>query len=329
MKMVLKCTNDKKDRSQEIEAALKEYGVCELEGGSYYVSGITMPDSSMLLGIGDRSRIILDKSVKSGYAVSLGSFCSIKNLTLLGDESDPFEIPDTMGKRHGIGFIGNATSDDWKNQVRDGIIDGCQIRGFSGGGITCMNTGYSSDSSLCISNCRIHYCGAGINIARVSEFHKVSNVIASRNCFGCVNNGGNNVFTGCSFDSNKVGFVMDNSDGLAKNNSHGSMVGCTINHSDNNNGVGIKIIGAKNGYVFSGCQMFYSKIEIESSERITFDTFNFGNEINIKVAGAGLVAFNGCMFASKPVIDTKNAINLKFNNCYYKKGENQYGNIEI
>ena len=40
---MLKSTNDRTDRTAEIEAKLKENGYCMLDSGVFYVSGINMP----------------------------------------------------------------------------------------------------------------------------------------------------------------------------------------------------------------------------------------------------------------------------------------------
>ena len=63
--------------------------------------------------------------------------------------------------------------------------------------------------------------------------HMFTNIMASKCLYGCINNGGNNVFVNCGFNSNITGFLIDNSRGQSNNNSHGSAIGCTFNHSGN------------------------------------------------------------------------------------------------
>ncbi len=316
----LEASGDRADRSAEIEQKLNKFGVCILGSGSFFVSGIQMPDGSTLTGLGDCSRILLLDEVSEGFAIQMKSRCTVKDLTLRGSEEN-IPCPTSVGTRHGIGFLGNATGvADGPLQSRDSIVEGCRIDSFSGGGITCTDTGYKVDCSLCVSNCRIHRCGAGINISHFSEYHKFSNVDSSQNFVGCVNNGGNNVFCGCSFDGNTLGFLIDNREKKSKNNAHGSCVACTFNHSDHNEGIGIHIIGSTPGYVFSDCQMFFSKILVENSSGIQFNNFNFGRNVGITVKGGGKVCLSGGLFTVVPKICVENNPYFKFENCFTKGG---------
>lgn len=323
MNYFLEATGDTRDRAAEIEQRLQEQGVCILGAGDYYVSGIKMPRGTSLLGLGEPSKLILAEGVDEGYAVILDTHCTLKNLTLLGDATDPTERPAQMGTRHGIGFLGDATKENWRGrpQTQNCIVSGCRIRNFSGGGITMRGTGYSVLSSACVSDCRIQYCGAGIYIPHWSEYHKFNNVVCHRNFYGCVNNGGNNVFTGCAFDANVLGFLMDNGDGKAINNSHGSAVGCTFNHTDDNQGIGIHIINNTAGFVFTGCQVFYSKTVVEHSKGIQFNNMNYGKNEEITVKGEGLVLFSHCAFTNAPTVLREEAPHLRFNQCYTRSGE--------
>lgn len=317
----LSSTRDTQDRTREIEKMLAEHKVCILGSGVFYTSGITMPEDSTLMGMGACSELILDDQVQEGYAVRLNSRCNVRNLMLRGapDEADR---PTEVGSRHGIGFVGTATQENRSQpQPADAMIHGCYIRCFSGGGITCRDTGYGIHASVCVSDCRIQNCGAGINISRFSEFHKFNNVVSIRNLYGCVNNGGNNVFTGCAFDGNTVGFLIDNSRKQSHNNAHGTCTACTFNHSGGNVGVGIQVLGSSLGYVFSDCQMGFSGIHIENSKCLQFNHFNFGIGVKILVKDGGIVTFDGNIFAEQPEIVTLGEPNVQFHRCYTKLGE--------
>ena len=160
-------------------------------------------------------------------------------------------------------------------------------------------------------------CGAGINIPFFSEYHEFTNMLCVYNLYGCVNNGGNNTFVNCGFNSNTVGFLIDNSQKQSRNNSHGSVVGCTFNHSDSNKGIGIKVLGATYGYVFNACQLWASEIFVENSNNILFSNFNLGG-VNIKVSGGQLVMFSSCVFFEEPTLDVTE--NVKIVNCFTRYG---------
>ncbi len=316
LKYYLESTNDNTDRTAEIMALLEQYGVCRLGCGTFVVSGVDMPDNTSLMGEGGATRVVLDESVEDGFAVRIGSFCTVKDMHLIGDP-EACGRPAGVGKRHGLLFYGTATTKEWAGQDRNSIVNGCIITGFSGGGITCHGTGFTTYCSMTVSDCHIMYCGAGINIDWYSEFHKFTNVLSERNYYGCVNNGGNNVFANCGFNANTVGFMMDNSQGQSPNNSHGTAVACTINHSDSNEGVGIMSLGTKAGYIFTGCQVFFSKIVIEDSDGLVFDAMNYGRKVDIDIKGGGTVLFSNSVFKPAPEnIRITDNDHVKFVNCY-------------
>lgn len=316
MKYYLSSTGDMTDRTAEIRALLEQYGVCRLGRGEFAVSGMDMPDHTSLMGEGGATVLRLPEDAQKNYAVKMGSFCTVRDLHFRGNDNLTERVEE-MGDRHGILFEGTATMKDGADQPRNSIINNCFITGFAGGGITCRDTGGRTLSSLTVSDCHIMYCGAGINISYLSEFHKFTNVLSERNCYGCINNGGNNVFTNCGFNSNVMGFLMDNSKGQSPNNSHGSMVGCTINHSNSNEGVGIMALGAKHGYIFTGCQVFFSKIVVEDSNGLVFDSMNYGRKVEIDIKGGGTVLFSNSMFKPAPdAIRVTDNDNVHFVNCY-------------
>ena len=306
------------DATDAIQRILDEYHVCMLGPGTFTVSGIQMPEGSTLSGMGAATKLALRQDVEDGYAVRIRSYCTVRDLAFEGGA----EKPEALGKRHGVAFLGTATGCDWKGQDQHGIISDCYFKGFSGGGIYGRDTGYSCRSALAVSNCHIIDCGAGIYLEHFSEYHMFTNVLCNGCLYGCVNNGGNNVFVNCGFNENDTAFLIDNSRGQSINDSHGSVVGCTFNHSGNNKGVGIQVLGAVNGYIFSGCQMFYSKIVLENATNIVFESFNFGRNMDISVKGGKMTLFADCVFASQPaaVAVTENE-NVVFAHCFTKDGE--------
>ena len=326
---LLECPVDGVDMAPAIEKVLRERGACLLGAGTFYVSGVKMPEGSTLAGLGDATRIILKKEVTDGAAVTMDSFCAVKDLTFLGDEAVDrfaateisFDLPDTVGTRHGILFAGTATTKDWTHQPHNSVIENCRILAFSGGGIACRDTGYSINASMTVSNCHILCCGAGIYIPHYSEYHKFTNVLCSDNFFGCVNNGGNNMFVNCGFNANTTAFVIDNRDGKAVNNTHGSAIGCTFNHSDKNKGVGIAIYGASWGFVFSGGQLGFSKIVVENATGVQFDNMNFLHTVEIAVRGPKPVLFCGNVFHKPPVISLSDGASVRFSGCFTVDGE--------
>ena len=321
MQYFLPSTQDGTDRTPEIQALLETYGTCQLGSGIYVTTGITMPEGASLMGVGYATKLLLREDLQAGYTVKLNSFCTVKDLAVLGSREEII-LPETVGDRHGLAFVGTATLQDWQTQIRNSIIADCYCSGFTGGGITCTDTGYHIRSSMTVSNCHVFNCGAGINISHYSEYHMFTNVKCAKCGYGCINNGGNNVFVNCGFNSNRVGFLIDNSQGQSPNSAHGSAVGCTFNHTNGNGGIGIQILGAKPGYSFTGCQLFYSLIVLENSDDILFDALNAGRLVKISVKGGGLTMFTNCAFMNMPEeIRVEDNDQVKFINCFTKTGE--------
>ena len=321
-KYLLESTNDMTDRTAEIQKMLDAEGVCILGAGLFLVNGVDMPDGSTLMGMGKATKLLLDPSVDVGYAVSIKSFCTVKNIGVMG-ALDKIELPEVIGERHGLLFKGTATSKNWMNgQPLNSMIEGCFMTGFTGGGLTCVDTGYYTRANLSVVSCFMINNFAGINISHFSEYHKFTNVVCNENVYGCINNGGNNVFTACAFDENLLtGYMIDNSMGQSPNNSHGSVVGCTFNHNGKNEGNGIIVLGAKHGYVFTGCQMFYSKIILEDTAAMTFSDFNFGPKQIINIKGGKLTMFSDCAFGAMPTVTVEDNENVRFVNCFTRDGE--------
>ena len=309
------------DMTAAIEEKLQRHGVCLLGGGTYTVHGIRMPEGSTLKGMGRATRVLLDPALEEGFAIGMDAFCTVSELFVSGAQG-VIELP-LLGKRHGILYKGTATRKEWMGEglKLNSVVQGCFISGFTGGGITCSDTGYYLRAALYASNCHIVNCGAGINIAYLSDYNSFTNVMCAENLYGCINNGGNNMFSSCGFNGNlKTGFLIDNSQNQSPNNSHGSCMGCTFNHNGNNEGIGVEIYGAVSGFVFSGCQMFFSKIVLEHSVGITFTGMNFGRKVDLLVKG-GSTMLTSCVFlAGLEQISLSEGAVLRTRDCVLRDG---------
>lgn len=291
----LKSKNDQSDRTAEIEEKLKVYGVCVLGSGVFYVTGVKMPDHSTLWGQGNATRVILSPEVDEGAAIQLDSFCTVRNLCVAGAEEEFSARPKEIGTRTGLLFRGTAQHHGDKG-LQNATLEACYVHSFTGGGLTCLDTGSSVRSSMTASNCHIVRCGVGIYIPHFSEFHQFTNMHCTGNGYGCINNGGNNVFVNCNFSGNTLGFLIDNGDGMAKNNAHGIAVGCTFHHAnDNNGGIGIKIVNSNPGYIFSACQIGFADIILENSKRVQFIGTHIHRFVNIQIRG-GSAMMTDCFF---------------------------------
>ena len=320
----LASTNNNTDRTADILAMLQSTGVCNLGPGLFVVNNLVMPDNTTLVGSGEKTWLrLIDGNDK--FAVKMGKLCQIHNMRIQGAAS-AITPSSTVGTRHGIVWTGNYTqTKDWSQNPYYGKLSNLTIERFSGGGITFSDTGYNVRNNMEVINCHIFNCGAGLNISYWSEYHKFTNVQCLFNYYGCINNGGNNTFVNCDFSSNLgIGFLMDNSQNQSPNNSHGSCVCCVFNHTADNTGVGIKILNCNNGFVFSGGQIFFSKIQIEDSAGIEVVSTNFGqSNCDIIIKNGGVILFaNNLHQDTPPSISITNNNKVHFVNCYNRANGN-------
>lgn len=270
----LEASGDTTDRTGDIITMLTN-GYGKLGAGDFYVHDLDIPDDTTLSGCGNKTRLILDPAVSAGYAIKLGNRSGISDLAILGALSN-ISVPTTQGNRHGILWQGVVEGGTLISNPVNGYISNVYISRFTGGGIRCYNTGYGTSAGVECVNTVINNCYCGILNDRWSEFNSFTNVKCNGNYWGCIDNGGNNIFTNCRFDSNVNGFLMDDTLGTSMNNSHGSVIGCTFNHNGNNNGYAILCRGIDSGESFVGNNIFFGKVNIEDCKGVIFDGCIFG-----------------------------------------------------
>ena len=315
-----------------IMSMLNSTGYCHLGPGVFYVSGnINMPANSTLIGCGNKTKVILLDSVSSGYIVQPKGMCTIKDIYFLGGSSAPSNILEedstNLGSRHCIYMVANVDSSKTSYSYTTehyNVIDNCQIDWFNGSAIYMNNTGGSSRGIVSATNINIVQCMVGINIDFYSEYNKFTNIITNRCNIACINNGGNNVFTGCTFHGVQ-GFIINNSDGTKSNNAHGSCVGCTFNHIDNGNhpetlgnGYAIKVINTVAGFIFNDCQIWYGKLYVDRSKGVQFTGCEIGGYPAIETYGSYKVFFMSCLFQDQPTKSLSSPV--QFDNCYTYNG---------
>ena len=325
----LASTGDNTDRTGDIQTMLNTTGVCHLGPGRFVVTGVDIPNYGLLTGSGTKTVIVLADSVTSGYAVKLKTYSRVTNTRIVGSLTS-ITRPAAVGTRHGVLFEGTANAPSGATTYYRSSVDNCLITDFTGGGITMYNTGLSPSSSLHVSDVFVARCGVGINIPYFSEFHRVTNVSAQECLYGCIDNGGNNNFANCDFSTNTIALLIDNSTGQSRNNTHGTFSACTFHHSDNTYsggsivsvGTAMRILGASNGEVFTGCQIGYGAIEIDGSRGIRFVGCNILNMVELEITDSSLVGFSDCNFwdaNSSPLTQSGNTT-LRFSDCYLMNG---------
>lgn len=316
----------KTDMTGAIMSMLTATGYCHLGEGIFYVSGnIDMPAGSMLCGCGNKTVVRLLGSVSTGYIVRMKEYCTIRDICFSGSPSSL--SPTSDGKRNAIHFTANydGLEGETASTTNQCMINNVWIRNFSGSGIYCHNSAISVSKGLYAANIFILRCYIGINIDYYSEFGKFTNICTSSCYIGCVNNGGNNVFTACTFGATSIGFYID---GSMPNAAHGTLNGCTFCHVGSNDGYAIKTVDIAGGFIIANCQIWYCGIDIARSRGVLFDSCEFGRGresdgsvcASINIDGGDLVMFSGCIFnldvTRPPKITITNNTKTVFSGCY-------------
>jgi len=311
--------------TDEIVQMLTTYGKCELGTGNYYVNNIVMPEGSALMGIGDGTVLhCIDFGESLGRVITPASGCTIANLKIIGLDEVPPNITDFSDVADKVNGIAVTTSITTAIRINNVTIENCGRNG-----IYAIGTGGGTRGGLVISNVKIRSCYVGIRFDGNSEYNKVVNSIITACNRACVNNGGNNVFVGCTFHG-IVGFLIE---GNASNSGHGTCVGCTFNHIDNaanpdtlGGGRAVFISSLTNGFVFDACQLWYGAIYISNSRGVIFSNCQMGDSKqnpHITVTGSYPVFFDGIIFHQSPVVS--DSANSKFSNCFIDSDGSQYG----
>ena len=309
--LILESTNDSTDRTSAIITMLTNNKKCILGSGTFYTTGIDMPDGATLIGMGDAT--VLHKTGSSSYVVKMNKDNTVSNLCIDGNNT----VASTIGTHHGILWSGDySTSRDPTIQPQNGKISNLTIKNCDGGGITCNDTGTKRFNNLIASNIAINNCNTGINIPFYSEYHRFTNVDAFECYYGCINNGGNNCFANCDFsDSKTIGFVIDNSNEDKTNNSHATCVGCSFNHIADNAGLALSLKGVSNGFTFGNCNIFRGSVEIIGCTGVEITDSLFGRDLTITVTNSKATIFADDIFQDNPTVTLTNSADTHFRNC--------------
>ena len=252
-----------------------------------------------------------DKTIKSLYVTAGDNLSQSSGKTLTISNAELKDIV-VSSNRYGIGWTGSDCT--------SGIVDNCRINRFNGAGILLRDTTQGTNHCLAISNCYIFNNNIGVYIQKNSEFNKICNCTITGNYYGILNRGGNNIVDNCGVDTNVIGIEVDSDEG--SNNGHGSITNCTINHSDSNSGYGI-IIKNTGRMNISNCNLYYSKLKLDSTNGNLIAHCNFGTSGKVEIVGGGCSVIHACMFATDTVgkITRQNNTLAVVSDCYARNGD--------
>lgn len=302
----------KVDLASEFDVLLNAFTELHIHKGVYYVSGIHVPEKGKLIGSGFNSTIKLLASIGSGSAVYMGPSSIVKDVQIKGGDSSQWVIS-SEGSRNGIEWTGEEQT--------AGIVDGCFITNFSGSGIYLHDTTQKTYRCLSIANCYVTGNYVGIDIRKDSEFNKICNCTITGNHIGYRNRGGNNDISNCGIDANRTGILIDAD--VGGNNGHGTITGCSINHSGSNSGYGL-IIKDTGRMMVSNCNIYFSKLKLDNTDGNVISNCGFGTSASWEIINGACSLFIGCMVrgwdAGNTNVTVTNNSAVKIDNCYDRTG---------
>ena len=195
----------------------------------------TIITNTKIKGIRGKTTFDLSNSSVAGEVFTLSDNAVFEGISFIGDTTvDPdfvfnssdlyADTPDEVLSRKGEGTLTAIRMS--RNSCK---IDNCEFSYFSSFAVrtNANNSGAVAHGlSTGVTNSRFVYNFGAIDILEESEYMKFSNNSMCWNIYGVYKRGGNNTFTGNNIDHNRINFVTR--DGA--NNSHGSIVGGTLNH---------------------------------------------------------------------------------------------------
>lgn len=307
---VVESTGDTTDRLAEIQALLDNNGYAKLGKGEFYLSGqLRIRNGATLDGCGKATVIKQTPDSTQSSMIWLQSEGTIRNVCLQGEwTAKPTNETAYTSRRIGIVITGGTNN---------AIIDGCWFIGWTGQAIL-ASTNSAATRSFLMSNCDVRWNNVGLKTAE-SEYACIANCTFRENITGVLNNGGNNKFVCCGFDSNYDGFVINE----GYNNGHGSCNGCTFNH---NTHYAVNMAYTELGFVFSGCNFAEGTIRNTKSKGIMFSGCRFGNWLKYNNYTENVTLFSGCIFSHSPQTESSEWLDAyggyKFTGCFnYNTGE--------
>jgi hypothetical protein len=300
-------------RTELIRKVLDKYGTCQLAKGTYKIGTIQMPDNSILRGLGDSTIIEVDGNTDG---IKVGTNCTIENVRITCSSGHTTD----RGTGSGIVVQGNYESAPFKYNTK---LSNVTVDGFACAGIQGVATGYWVANSISAVNCKFVNCWCGILLEDFCEFNRFTNCLTYNNYIGACIYSGNNVLVNCSLSNNTVGLYLIGTGNLGGNNGHGAVIGCTINHSNNNTGYAVIAKGIVNGFIIEGCNIWYGKVLADtggdgSAGLLMSNCLLGGGTPEIINWGADALILSTCIFKVTPTF-TGNKTTIK-TNCYMFDG---------
>ena len=183
----------------------------------------------------------------------------------------------------------------WCEKTRRIKIHDVEVYGWDMCGLYCKNNEAAADPNgrfyhaIELTNSSFYCNYYGVWYGQYGEYNRTESCNFGDNFIGVLNEGGNNMYVGCYFNSNYCGFALNGEDII--NESHGGCYSCTYNHNaESGLGGGIAIYANKStvGWSFTGENIWYGAIKLIDCKGIIFDGGIWGNVQFTSTSSEGL-----------------------------------------
>lgn len=255
------------------------------DGVYEFPSHITVPSNIAFVG---NARTEFKLSSNSGSNV-LFNMVGVTNVTLShlfingGLTSQPqgsHTIDSTLFDKQGAGTRYGI----YMNKCRRINLHDLDVYGWDLAGIYCINNDAGGGEfgrfyhMIQLTNSSMYYNYIGLHFGQYGEYNQVNCCTFGDNYIGALNEGGNNQYVGCMFNSNWCGFALHGTN--ITNESHGGCYSSTYNHNSITGlGGGIAIYAKDStvGWNFTGQNIWYGALVFEDCKGIVFDGSIIGN----------------------------------------------------
>lgn len=262
--------------------------------GTYTInSELSIPDNTKFVGVRGASivqlgsaNLIADLTAKKNITFEnitfVGKTPHTSNTSLGDTDAEVIAaIKNRTGAGNDVGFYiyGAAESITFTN---------CEFKNFGFSGIQIKQTHTGTEpfyKKFKITDCEFHHSWYGLMVDQRAEFSTFVGCSFAYNEIGLYVDGGNNYFGVCHFDKNYINVVCS---GISSNNdTHGSMVGCSMNHSGL---YGLACIDVHYGYLFNGCMLYEKGILLSNSKNVCFNNGWLSGKVNVLDEPSGQIS---------------------------------------
>ena len=183
----------------------------------------------------------------------------------------------------------------WCEKSRRIKIHDVEVYGWDMCGLYCKNNEAAADPNgrfyhaIELTNSSFYCNYYGLWYGQYGEYNRTESCNFGDNFIGVLNEGGNNMYVGCYFNSNYCGFALNGENII--NESHGGCYSCTYNHNaESGLGGGIAIYANKStiGWSFTGENIWYGAIKLIDCKGIIFNGGIWGNVQFTSTSSEGL-----------------------------------------